>query len=91
MDGPTYIVVTNPITGWKTPIHFDVVDEAIRENIARTPPAFDLSSIRQHPGVDHCTSCLEDAAYDSSYSMYPKCCCRSGIPYELLEERLGMK
>lgn len=85
---PTYIVVSD---GRKnTPVHFDVVEQALRINAVLTPAPFDLSSIRQHPGVDCCDSCIEDSAYDSSYSMYPKCCCRSEIPYEWLEARLGV-
>lgn len=84
---PIYIVVSDGRRN--TPVHFDVVDEALRINAMLTPAPFDLSSIRQHPGVDCCDSCIEDANYDSSYSLYPKCCCRSEIPYDLLEARLG--
>lgn len=87
--GPTYIVVMDARTGQKIPLHWDVVDEAYRENALRTPAPFDLSSVRQHPGKDCCDSCIEDAAYDSDYSMWPQCCCRSEIPIEWLEARLG--
>lgn len=87
--GPTYIVVTDALTGIKHPVHWDVVDEALSEDARRAPIPFDLSSIRQHPGVDCCDSCVEDAAFDPDYSMWPQCCCRSEIPYEWLEARLG--
>lgn len=86
--GPTYIVVTDALTGIKHPVHWDVVDEALRENAYRTPAPFDLSSIRQHPGRDCCDSCIEDTQYDAIYSTWPQCCCRSEIPVEWLEARL---
>lgn len=88
---PTYIVVTEALTGRKIPVHWDVVDEAIREDAYHTPIPFDLSSIRQHPGVDHCESCLEDEAFSADYSPYPQCCCRSEVPVEWLEARIERK
>ncbi len=30
-----------------------------------------------HPGVECCQSCLDDAAYDPIYSLYPLCCCEA--------------
>lgn len=30
-----------------------------------------------HPGVECCTSCLEDVDYDPIYSLYPLCCCEA--------------
>jgi hypothetical protein len=88
MIGPTYIVVTDATTGWKRPIHFDVVEEALRINAALTPKPFDLAMLDQHHGRDCCESCLEDEQYDSIYSLYPNCCCRSEIPTEWLEARM---
>lgn len=30
-----------------------------------------------HPGLPCCASCEEDVAFDSTYSMWPLCCCEA--------------
>ena len=89
------VIVTNPTTGWKTPVSWDAVLLAadldgykIVTDYRRVPKRFDPLSIRQHPGFDHCNSCIEDENFDADYSMYPQCCCRSEIPLEWLESRM---
>ena len=93
---PTYVIAINSVTGWRTPVSWDAVLKAadldgytIVTDYRRTPKRFDPLSIRQHPGVDHCNSCIEDENFDAEYSMYPQCCCRSEIPLEWLESRMG--
>ncbi len=92
---PNYIIVTDAITGRKTPISWDDVlmtadldGYKIVTDYRRDPGPFNPWSIDQHPGENCCDSCIEDAAYDISFSLWPQCCCRSRIPAEWLEARM---